>query len=410
MTDPATLRPFDGIKIIDLTHVLAGPFATYQLAVFGADVIKIEMPHDPDQTRLLGSDKKLGIERMGTFFLSQGANKRSLTIDLKTEPGREILRKLVRTADIMVENYRPGAMKALGLGYEDMRKLNARLIYASMSGFGQDGPRATHTAYDPTIQATSGLMAATGTPEVTPLRNGTSAIDYASGTMGAFALAAALFQRERTGLGQYIDMAMLDVALILMGTHVSGYLRNGWHPKPIGNKVDVSTNCLYDASDEPILLAASNLRQQKRLWKLLGRPDMAKNTQEERRLDYAREYETLAEIMRTRTAREWEEFLQANHVPAARIWRMSETLADPQVATREVLHRFDDGAPGVPGPFGVPVAAFKLAHGGARIDTPPPRFGEHNDAVLRELGYSEGEIARLRQDAVIGPRPPEETT
>src|SRR5690606_3983718 len=131
---------------------------------------------------------------------SQGSNKRSMTVDLKTEAGREILRRLVRDADIMVENYRPGAMKALGLGYDEMRKLNPKLIYASMSGFGQEGPRATHTAYDPTIQATSGLMAATGTPEVTPLRNGTSAIDYASGTMGAFALAAALFQRERTGL------------------------------------------------------------------------------------------------------------------------------------------------------------------------------------------------------------------
>src|SRR5690606_5137869 len=147
--------------------------------------------------------------------------------------------------------------------------------------------------------------------------------------------------------------------------HVSGYLRNGWHPKPIGNKVDVSTNCLYQAADEPILLAASNLRQQKRLWKVLGRPDMAKNTQEERRADYDRECGVLAEIMRTRTAAVWESFLQANHVPAARIWKLSETLADPQVATREVIHRFDE-APGVPGPFGVPVAAFKLAHGGAR--------------------------------------------
>ncbi len=404
MTDPATMRPFEGIRIVDLTHVLAGPFATYQLAVFGAEVIKIEMPHDPDQTRLLGSDKALAADRMGTFFLAQGANKRSMTIDLKTEAGREILKKLVANADIMVENYRPGAMKALGLGYEEMRKLNPKLIYASMSAFGQDGPRGTQTGYDPNIQATSGMMAATGTPEVTPLRNGTSAVDYASGTMGAFALAAALFQRERTGLGQYIDFAMLDTALILMGTHVSGHLRNGWNPKPIGNRMEVSTNCLFDASDEPILLAASNLRQQKRLWKVLGRPDMAKNTNEERRADYEREMTTLAEIMKTKTAAEWEDFLQANHVPASRIWKLSETLVDPQVATRDVLHKFS-GAPGVPGPFGVPKAAFKLAHGGAQIDTPPPRFGEHNDAVLAELGYSAADIDKLRADKVIGARP-----
>ncbi len=405
MTEPSQMRPFDGIRIIDLTHVLAGPFATYQLALLGADVIKIEMPHDPDQTRLLGSDKALAADRMGTFFLAQGSNKRSMTIDLKTEAGRDILRKLVKDADVMVENYRPGAMKALGLGYEDMRKLNPKLIYASMSAFGQDGPRGSHTGYDPNIQATSGMMAATGTAEVTPLRTGTSAIDYASGTMGAFALAAALFQRQRTGLGQYIDFSMLDTALILMGTHVSGHLRNGWNPKPIGNRMEVSTNCLFDASDEPILLAASNLRQQKRLWKVLGRPDMAKNTNDERRADYEREMSVLAEIMKTKTAAEWESFLQANHVPASRIWKLSETLADPQIATRDIVHKFD-GAPGVPGPFGVPKAAFKFAHGGASIETPPPRFGEHNDSVLRDLGYSDAEIAQFHADKIIGDTPP----
>jgi crotonobetainyl-CoA:carnitine CoA-transferase CaiB-like acyl-CoA transferase len=398
------MQPFSGIKVIDLTHVLAGPFATYQLAVFGAEVIKIEMPHDPDQTRLLGADKALAAKKMNTFFLAQGSNKRSMTVDLKSEAGREILRKLVKSADVMVENYRPGAMKALGLGYEDMAKLNPRLIYASMSAFGQDGPRSAQTGYDPNIQAASGMMAATGTPEVTPLRNGTSAVDYASGTMGAFALATALFQRERTGKGQYIDMAMLDVALVLMGTHMSGYLRNGTQPKPVGNRMEVSTNCLYDASDAPILLAASNLRQQKRLWKLLGRPDMAKNTNEERRADYEREVATLADIMKGRTAAGWETFLQDNHVPATRIWKLSETLVDAQLKTRAIVKRFE-GAPGIDGPFGVPVAAFKLAHGGAEIRTPPPQFGEHNDEVLAEIGYSADEIARLRAEKVIGERP-----
>lgn len=398
------MRPFEGVRVIDLTHVLAGPFATYQLALFGADVIKIEMPHDPDQTRLLGADRKLSRARMGTFFLSQGSNKRSMTVDLKTEAGREILRRLVRIADVLVENYRPGAMKALGLGYEDMARINPRLIYASMSAFGQDGPRGTQTAYDPNIQATSGLMAATGTPETAPIRTGTSAIDYASGTMGAFALSAALYQRERTGRGQYIDMAMLDVALVLMSTHVAGFLRNGAHPKPVGNHHEVSTNCLYQTKDGPLQLAASNLRQQKRLWKVLERPDMAKNNNEERRADYTREVETLTAIMKTRTAAEWEDFLQANHVPATRVRKMSEALADPQLGTRDIIHKFAN-APGVPGPFGVPVAAFKLSHGGARIDTPPPRFGEHNDEVLREIGYSTEEISRLRADKVIGADP-----
>jgi crotonobetainyl-CoA:carnitine CoA-transferase CaiB-like acyl-CoA transferase len=397
----ADRRPFEGVKVIDLTHVLAGPFATYQLALLGADVIKIEMPHDPDQTRLLGSDAALSRAKMGTFFLSQGSNKRSMTVDLKTEAGREILRRLVKGADVLVENYRPGAMTALGLGYEEMAKINPRLIYASMSAFGQDGPRGTQTAYDPNIQATSGLMAMTGTPETAPMKVGASVIDYSSGTMGAFALSAALYQRERTGRGQQIDMAMLDVALVLMSTHVSGYLRNGRHPKPNGNHHEVSTNRLYQAEDGLIQLAASNLRQQKRIWKVLGRPDMAKNTNEERRADFDRETETLATLMKTKTAAEWEDFLQANHVPATRVRPMSEALADPQLETRALIHKFDE-APGVSGPFGVPVAAFKLAHGGARIDTPPPLFGQHNDEVLRELGYSAEDINRLLADKVIG--------
>ena len=162
------MQPFQGIKVVDLTHVLAGPFATYQLALFGADVIKIEMPLDPDQTRLLGADKDLARSKMNTFFLAQGSNKRSMTVDLKTEAGRDILRRLVRDADIMVENYRPGAMKAMGLGYEDMAAINQRLIYASMSAVGQEGPPSTQPGYEPNIQAASRLMAATGTPEGTP--------------------------------------------------------------------------------------------------------------------------------------------------------------------------------------------------------------------------------------------------
>ena len=228
-------RPFEGIRVIDATHVLAGPFAAYQLAVLGADVIKVEHPNDPDQSRLTGSDRELGKRHMGTSYLTQASNKRSLTLDLKQTAGQEIFKKLVATADVLVENYRPGALDALGLGYEAMAALNPRLIYASMSAFGQRGPRAQQTAYDYVIQATSGIMAMTGTPQVNPIKFGSPAIDYATGTTGAFALASALFQRERTGRGQRIDLAMLDVAMILMGSHLKGYLRNGQHPKPNGN-------------------------------------------------------------------------------------------------------------------------------------------------------------------------------
>src|SRR5581483_1980460 len=215
------MRPFEGIRVIDVTHVLAGPFAAYQLGVLGADVIKVEHPDEPDQSRDAGSDKTLNRQRMGTSFLTQASNKRSITLDLKTAADREVLKQLAATADIFVENYRPGAMAALGLGYEALAAINPRLIYASFSAFGQEGPRGTQTAYDHVIQATSGIMAMTGTPETNAVKLGSPAIDYATGMTGAFALASALFQRERTGRGQRIDMAMLDVAMILMSSHLT---------------------------------------------------------------------------------------------------------------------------------------------------------------------------------------------
>jgi crotonobetainyl-CoA:carnitine CoA-transferase CaiB-like acyl-CoA transferase len=321
---------------------------------------------------------------MGTAFLTQASNKRSITLDLKKEDDREVLKKLVATADVFVENYRPGAFEALGLGYDALAVINPRLIYASFSAFGQSGPRGTQTAYDHVIQATSGIMAMTGTKDVHPVKLGSPVVDYSTGMTGAFALSAALYQRERTGKGQRIDMAMLDVAMILMSSLMTGYLRIGAHPKPHGNRHPPATNGAFQTKDGLLMLGASNLRQQRRLWALLDRPDMIKRINEERDADHDREVAVLSEIMMTRTADEWEEFLQARHVPAARVRTMGEALADPQLQTRGVIHRHDGGN-GVEDAFGVPLAAFKFAHGGPRIDTAPPTLGQHNDEVRREL-------------------------
>src|SRR5215468_3971864 len=380
-----SMRPFEGIRVIDVTHVLAGPFAAYQLAVLGADVIKVEHPDDPDQSRGAVTDKDLNRRNMGTAFLTQGSNKRSITLDLKQEKARETLKMLVATADVFVENYRPGAFEALGLGYKALAAINPRLIYASFSAFGQSGPRGQQTAYDHVIQASSGIMAMTGTEEVNPIKFGSPAVDYATGMTGAFALSAALFQRERTGKGQCIDMAMLDVAMILMSSHLTGYMRNGVHPKPHGNRHPYATNGAFATKSGLVMLGASNLRQQRRLWTLLKRPDMAKQTNDERDADHDREIEVLTEIMLTRTADEWEEFLQARHVPAARVRTMGEALADPQLATRGVVHRHAAAA-GLEGGFGVPLAAFTFAHGGPRIDSAPPTLGQHNEEIFAELG------------------------
>src|SRR5262249_54211454 len=393
-------RPFEGIRVIDATHVLAGPFAAYQLAVLGADVIKVEHPLDPDQSRLTGPDRALGKRQMGTSYLTQASNTRSLTLDLKQVAGQDVFKKLVPTAAVLVENYRPGALDALGLGYEAMAAINPRLIYASMSAFGQRGPRAQQTAYDYVIQATSGIMAMTGTPEVNPIKFGSPAIDYATGTTGAFALASALFQRERTGRGQRVDLAMLDVALILMGSHLTGYTRNGQHPKPNGNVNEQATASCYPTRDGLLMLGASNMRQYRRFWRVLERPELIQPDLEAR--EHARPAETklIAEILMQRSADEGESFFQARHVPAARVRTMGEALEDPQLEGRRIRHRHT-GATDVEGAFTVPVAAFGFAEGGPRVDTPPPGLGEHTAEILAELGYDKTEQDRLRAGKVV---------
>jgi crotonobetainyl-CoA:carnitine CoA-transferase CaiB-like acyl-CoA transferase len=393
-------RPFEGIRIIDITHVLAGPFAAYQLAVLGADVIKVEHPDEPDQSREGGTDRALNRRNMGTSFLTQGSNKRSITLDLKTEQGREILKKLVATADVLVQNYRPGAFEALGLGYETLLEINPRLIYCSISAFGQDGVRREQTAYDHVIQATSGIMASTGTEEVNPIKIGAPAVDYATGTMGAFALAAALFQRERTGKGQHIDLAMLGVAMMMQASLMTGYFRNKTEPKPHGNKQPFATNSAYDAKEGMVMIGASNIRQQERFWKAVGREDMSKTDNEARIDDREREAAIIADIIKSKTADEWEVYFQARHVPAARVRTMAEALADPHFQQRGVFHHFEN-VPGIDGPVGVPLAAFKFAHGGPSIEHPPHEMGEDTDAVLGELGYDRAAIAGLREAKVV---------
>lgn len=394
------MQPFEGVRVIDMTHVLAGPFATYQLAVFGAEVIKIEHPDDPDQTRIDGVDKELSDQKIGTHFIIQNANKKSLTLNLKTEAGREVLRKLVATADILVENYRPGAMIDLGLGYEDMRKINPTLIYSSMSAFGQNGPRGPQTAYDQVIQAVSGLMLINGTEDMVPMKVGPPAVDYATGAIGAFALAAALFQRQRTGLGQYIDLAMLDTNLILLGLNLTNFSRSGHEPRARGNDYDFATVGLYDTKQGKLQIAAINLRQQKRLWALLAHPELIKTDNDARRSDADNERAVLLPILKEKTAVEWEDYFQANHIPAARVWSLPETMRHDHMKFRKIIHEFDD-APGIPGKISVPMSAFDLEHGGPEITSPPPGFGEHNSELLRELGYSDDEITALGNEGVI---------
>jgi crotonobetainyl-CoA:carnitine CoA-transferase CaiB-like acyl-CoA transferase len=395
-------RPFAGIKVIDLTHVLAGPYCAYQLAVLGADTVKVEPPVDGDMTRVSGAVRELNERGMAPYFLTQNSNKRSLTLDLKTEKGREILKRLIAGADVVLENYRAGAMGAIGLGYEDMKALNPTLIYCSMTGYGGTGPKAGHTAYDQVIQAASGLMSVTGTPETAPNKVGAPVIDYASGITAAFAVASALFQRAQTGRGQHIDFSMLDTTLALMGTNVTSYLLNGTLSKPPGNAnpLYAASSC-FETADGLLMLGAFNPDQNRRLWEALDRPDLAAidtwHALQDNREMLADE---LAVILKTRTAKEWEDLLNDIPVPASRVLGIDEALSQEQIGHRGILHRHDN-VPGVDGPVTVPLAAFTYDHGGPSIESPPPRLGADSDAVLGELGLGVDEITALRDEGVI---------
>jgi len=312
------------------------------------------------------------------------------------------LKRLVTDwADVLVENYRPGAFKALGLGYDDLSKLNPNLIYASMTAFGQDGPRATQTAYDHAIQATSGITASTGTETSGPIKAGAPMIDYATGTMGAFAISAALFQRMRTGRGQHIDLAMFDVAMMMQASHITDFLHSGHHPKRAGNKMRFASTSAFPAKDGMIQLAASNARQHRRFYEAIGDPDEAKRTSLDERHDrYDEKMARVADAMKEKTADEWEAYLQSRHVPATRVRELREALADPHVQSRGVLHRHEH-APGVGKSLTVPLAAFKFAHDGPSIERPPAAVGEHTDEVLKALGYAAETITALRQSGAI---------
>ena len=395
-------KPFAGVRILDFTRYLAGPYGTYQLALLGADVVKIES-RDGDETRSQLVSPEWAERKMPPGFLAVNGNKRSITLDLRRPEAVEVVKRLAAKADVVWENFRPGVMDKLGLGYETLSSINSRLIYCAVSGFGHTGPERTTAAFDGKLQAMSGIMSITGEPAGGPMRAGFAICDTIGGMTAALAVASALYQRTHTGEGQFVDVAMLDAALAFIPGPVSEYTVAGIEQGQIGNG-SVSrkpTANRFRARDGYIVLAVLTDKQFVSLMRTIGRPDALDDP---RFKDWAARTDNVAALreviesaLATDDPKSWEARLTAADVPCARIWKIDEIVEHPQLKHRDVLQTVDSRY----GPMRLVGAGFRLAHGSPGIDREPPTLGEHTDEILAEAGYAPAEIERLRRDDVI---------
>jgi CoA:oxalate CoA-transferase len=395
----------EGIRVLDLTNVLAGPFCCYQLAVLGADVIKVETPGSGDLARQLGADPELNQQGMGASFLAQNAGKRSVTINLKHARGKEAFLRLVATADVLVENFRPGVMDRLGLGYAALTAVRPDLVYCAISGFGQDGPLRGNPAYDQIIQGLSGVMSVTGGPHTAPLRVGYPVCDTMGGITAAFAVAAALFRRTQTGEGERIDVSMLEATLVAMGWAVSNWLIAGVRPTPMGNENMTAAPSGAFRTGRGLLNVAANKQDQfETLCRLVGREDLTHDRRfadrEDRKLNRYELKTELEAALAARPASDWASDLNAHGVPAGEVLSVPEVLDHPQVVERGLIKRFPH-APGVEREVAVVRAGFRLGHGDPEPATPPPALGADTDRLLAELGYTADDILALRRERAI---------
>jgi len=394
--------PLEDIRILDLSHALAGPFCSTMLADFGAQVLKVEPPGAGDLARGWGAPMPGGET---AYFVSLHRNKRGIVLDLKSAAGKDLFFRLAERCDVVLENYRVGALKRLGLDYESARKRNPGIIYCSVSGFGQDGPYRDRAALDLILQCESGMVSVTGEPGSRGTRAGVSIADMTAGLYAAYGIMLALRVKEKTGQGQYIDVSMMEGQLALLTTAIANYFADGVVPRPMGNAYAVVVPYqTFQTKTRDLALAIAGEKLWRILCPVLGCPELLEDPRYRSTHERARHRETLIprlqEAFLTKTYEEWEAILLANDIPVGAINDLSQAVVHPQVKARGVVHEVEHPRAGTVRVIGSPV---RMSGTPAKKPTPSPTLGQHTNEVLKEvLGLADDEIARLKTAGAFG--------
>jgi len=396
--------PLKGFRVLDLTNVLAGPFCCHQLRHLGAEVIKVEVPGRGDLARQLGADTDLNDKNMGISFLAQNAGKKSVTLNLKSPEGKSLFKRLAASADVVVENFRPGVMQRLGLDYETLKADNPNLIYCAISGFGQDGPLRDIPAYDQIVQGMSGVMSITGDADTAPYRVGYPICDTIGGLTAAMAISAALAGRERKG-GVFIDVSMLEATLATMGWAVSNWLIGAVPPAPNGNEnMTSSPSATFRTGDGLLNIAANKQEQWEALCGCLDKPEWLDHrhfrTREDRKKNRAELKQALEAVLAENSADNWAEMFRAAGIPSGPVLGVDAVLEHPQIADRGLIADFEN-VPGADRDIRVVRTGMKLNGAAPRVETPPPVLGANNLEIYGALGLSESELETLQAEGVI---------
>jgi crotonobetainyl-CoA:carnitine CoA-transferase CaiB-like acyl-CoA transferase len=397
---PPATGPLSGLRVLDLSRILSGPFATMVFADLGADVIKLENPTVGDDTREWAPPYQ---GDQSAYFLAINRNKRGIAVDLKSESGRAIAQRLADKADVLVENFRPGTAARLGLGYEELSQRNPRLIYASISGFGQTGPFSSEPGYDAIAQALGGLMSVTGETDGEPVRAGNSAADLAAAMWAAVGILSALHARNRTGRGDWIDVSLLDGQIAWLTYLAGGYFATGEVPRRYGSAhPSIVPYQALRTADGYLMVAVGNDVLWQRFAPLVGLPELAADPRFATNPDrVANRSELLALIETALSARgssEWAEELSRVGIPAGAINTIDKALVHPQVQARGMVLTTEHPTAGTLRMTGSPI---KLSEHTTTVRRPPPLLGQHTDEVLGELGYTADDIAAMRDDGII---------